>query len=134
MDLESDRAGQITNWWESIEQETIKQALRYSYLAMSDITDCYGSLYTHSFEWALDEGGKQGAKERKKLNVSLGDDGLGARIDGKLMNLNNGQTNGIPQGSTLMDFLAEIILGYADLQLTEKIKEIGRASCRERVF
>lgn len=37
-----------------------------------------------------------------------------------------GQTNGIPQGSVLMDFIAEIVLGYVDLLLTEKLdsKEI----------
>lgn len=28
-----------------------------------------------------------------------------------------GQTNGIPQGSSLMDFVAEIVLGYADQEL-----------------
>ena len=33
-----------------------------------------------------------------------------------------GQTNGIPQGSSLMDFIAEIILGYADTQLVKKLK------------
>jgi hypothetical protein len=32
-----------------------------------------------------------------------------------------GQTNGIPQGSVLMDFVAEIVLGYVDLLLTEKL-------------
>lgn len=121
LDKDSDKAWQITNWWESIEQETIKQALRYSYLAMTDITDCYGSIYTHSFEWALDEGGRAGAKERKKSGTTS--NGLGSRIDSKLQNLNSAQTNGIPQGSTLMDFMAEIILGYADVQLTEKLKQ-----------
>ena len=35
-----------------------------------------------------------------------------------------GQTNGIPQGSVLMDFIAEILLSYADSLLTEKIKEV----------
>jgi hypothetical protein len=33
------------------------------------------------------------------------------------------QTNGIPQGSVLMDFIAEMVLGYADFLLTEKIEE-----------
>lgn len=43
------------------------------------------------------------------------------------MNLQNGQTNGIPQGSVLMDFIAEIVLGYADKVLIDKIQqqEIG---------
>ncbi|PSB01573.1 RNA-directed DNA polymerase [Merismopedia glauca] len=30
-----------------------------------------------------------------------------------------GQTNGIPQGSVLMDFIAEMVLGYADLELSK---------------
>lgn len=119
-DKDSDKAWQVSTWWEAIEQETIKQSLRFNYLAMTDITDCYGSIYTHSFEWALDEDGREGAKRRRKNREDS--NGIGSRIDSKLQNLNSAQTNGIPQGSTLMDFLAEIILGYADLLLTEKIK------------
>lgn len=34
-----------------------------------------------------------------------------------------GQTNGIPQGSTLFDFIAEIVLGYADMLLANRLKE-----------
>ena len=36
-----------------------------------------------------------------------------------------GQTNGLPQGSNLMDFIAEIVLGYADMLLSEKIADTG---------
>jgi hypothetical protein len=36
------------------------------------------------------------------------------------------QTNGIPQGNALMDFIAEIILGYADAKLTCKILSHNR--------
>lgn len=39
--------------------------------------------------------------------------------------MRHGQTNGIPQGSVLMDFIAEIVLGYADLELSEKIQLAG---------
>jgi hypothetical protein len=35
--------------------------------------------------------------------------------------MQSAQTNGIPQGSVLMDFIAEMVLGYADLLLSEKI-------------
>lgn len=34
-----------------------------------------------------------------------------------------GQSNGIPQGSVLMDFIAEIVLGYADLELSRSIEK-----------
>jgi len=37
--------------------------------------------------------------------------------------MSNGQTNGIPQGSVLMDFLAEMVLGFADLELSDKISK-----------
>ena len=39
--------------------------------------------------------------------------------------MQNGQTNGIPQGSVLMDFIAEIILGYSDSELTIKLENLG---------
>ena len=35
-----------------------------------------------------------------------------------------GQTNGIPQGSVLMDFISEMVLGYIDKLLEEKISNI----------
>jgi hypothetical protein len=34
--------------------------------------------------------------------------------------MRHGQTNGIPQGSVLMDFIAEMVLGYADTLITKK--------------
>lgn len=118
---ESDAASQVTNWWESIEQESLRKSLEFDYILTTDITDCYGSIYTHSIEWALHKHGKKGVKKDRKNNVQA--KGLGSVIDNRLMNMNNGQTNGIPQGSVLMDFIAEIVLGYADLELTQRIKD-----------
>src|SRR5262249_56132865 len=39
---------------------------------------------------------------------------LGNKIDWHIQASRYGQTNGISQGSVLMDFVAEIILGYVD--------------------
>lgn len=39
------------------------------------------------------------------------------------MGMQYGQTNGIPQGSVLFDFIAEIVLGYADLLLYEDLQK-----------
>lgn len=36
-----------------------------------------------------------------------------------------GQTNGIPQGSALMDFIAEIVLVYCDEKLTKKLESLN---------
>jgi len=44
-------------------------------------------------------------------------------IDRYIRDMSFGQTNGIPQGSVLMDFIAEMILGYVDLKLGEKIND-----------
>jgi hypothetical protein len=35
-----------------------------------------------------------------------------------------GQTNGIPVGSVLMDFISEIVLGYVDLGISNRIKNL----------
>lgn len=116
----SDKSYQILNWWKTIEQRSIKLSLDYRYVIHSDITDCYGSIYTHSISWALHT--KKKAKKRKnRNNNSL----IEVVIDKHLQDMSHGQTNGIPQGSTLMDFISEIVLGYMDLKLAKKLSTIG---------
>ena len=111
-----DRAEQILYWWQEIEQSSIEFALDYEYIIHTDISNCYDSIYTHSIAWALHD--KPEAKKNinnKKL--------LGNKIDKIIRDMSYNQTNGIPQGSVLMDFIAEMVLGYADLNLAEKIHE-----------
>ena len=97
-------AKQIRSWWQSVEQRSLTYSLEYSHILHTDVTDCYGSLYTHSISWAL-HGLKDG--KEKKGEKSL----LGNRIDSHIQAGRYGQTNGISQGSVLMDFVAEIVLG-----------------------
>ena len=102
----------ILNWWVNSEQALIKNALDYSCCIQTDVTDCYPSIYTPSIAWALH--GKEVAKEdinKKEL--------LGSQIDHKLQQMQGDNVCGIPQGSILMDFLAEVVLDYADSQLYE---------------
>lgn len=114
----SDRANTVNNWWHSVEQSSIELALKYEYVLHTDISDCYGSIYTHSIAWALHT--KETAKNsRNDKNL------IGNIIDCYIQDMSFGQTNGIPQGSVLMDFIAEIILGYADLELSQKISNIS---------
>ncbi|MBU1044546.1 MAG: RNA-directed DNA polymerase [Candidatus Omnitrophica bacterium] len=111
----SDKARAVMNWWHSIEQRSIGLALEYEYILHTDISDCYGSLYTHTIPWALHS--KKTAKEERD-NKQL----IGNVIDKHLQDMSFGQTNGIPQGSALMDFIAEMVLGYADLELSKRVK------------
>lgn len=89
--------------------------MEYKYSYDTDIADCYGSIYTHSIAWAIETIEK--AKEDRSKDL------LGNRIDEYISNLQYGQTNGIPQGSVLMDFIAEIVLGYIDDLLSSQIEE-----------
>ena len=115
---EKDKAEQISRWYQEVEQRSIELALDYRYIFHTDIVDCYGSIYTHSISWALHT--KAYAKKKKNLhNKKL----TGVVIDKVIQNMNLGQTNGIPQGSILMDLIAEVVLGYADLELSKEIKK-----------
>jgi RNA-directed DNA polymerase len=114
LSTQSDRAEQVIRWWHEIEQRSVELALDYEVLAHADIADCYGSLYTHSIAWGLHT--KTVAKAQKRGSKLIGN-----LIDTRIRDMSNGQTNGIPQGAVLMDFIAEIVLGFADTLITEKI-------------
>jgi len=118
-----DKEEQITHWWHEIEQRSIELSLDYAYLFETDITDCYGSIYTHSIAWALHT--KKEAKNKRKDNTLIGN-----VIDEHIQAMKYGQTNGIPQGSVLMDFIAEMVLGYADLELSKKIENSKITDCK----
>lgn len=116
----SAKENQIYEWWHKVEQRSITLALEYNHVLHLDIADCYGSLYTHSIVWALHT--KEEAKKPENRGL---DEFIGNVIDKRIQDMSNGQTNGIPQGSVLMDFIAEIVLGYADLQLTQRLEAKG---------
>lgn len=112
--LQTNQKAQILAWWENIEQRSIELSLDYEYLIETDITNCYGALYTHSIAWALHT--KEKAKQQRRENL------IGNIIDKYIRAMRYGQTNGIPQGSVLMDFIAEMVLGYIDSLLSDRIK------------
>lgn len=114
-DGQKDQAAQITNWWHEIEQQSLIYSLEYSHLLHTDVKDCYGSLYTHSISWAI-----HGLEEAKgdRNGKRLGD-----KIDGIIRAGRYGQTNGISQGSVLMDFIAELVIGYVDELITKDLRD-----------
>jgi RNA-directed DNA polymerase len=112
--VRKDKAAQILTWWQGVEQRSIELALEYDYVFHADITDCYAAIYTHSIAWAIH--GKPAAKAARR-DPSL----TGNIIDNHIQDMRHGQTNGIPQGSVLMDFISEMVLGYADLELSGRL-------------
>lgn len=117
---QKDRAEQVTEWWQAVEQHSIELSLDYEYLIQTDITDCYGAIYTHSIAWALHTKREAKSKENRS-NREL----IGNIIDSCIQDMRNGQTNGIPQGSVIMDFIAEMVLGYADQELSARLENEG---------
>lgn len=107
LDNQTDVATQVRSWWQSVEQRSLIYSLEFSHVLHTDVTDCYGSLYTHSISWALHG---LGMAKSSKGKDSL----LGNKIDSYIRASRYGQTNGISQGSVLMDFVAEIVLGFVD--------------------
>lgn len=116
IDHQSDVATQVRSWWQSVEQRSLAYSLEFSHLVHTDVTDCYGSLYTHSISWAI-HGLNEAKKNRGKSSL------LGNKIDAHIQASRYGQTNGIAQGSVLMDFIAELVLGYVDEQINAALRK-----------
>lgn len=116
-------AAQIESWVENVERESVRLSIKFEYLYKTDIANCYSSIYTHSVAWAIHT--KPVAKTKRKTF-----DNIGNIIDNLLQAMSHGQTNGIPEGSSVMDFVAEIVLGYADIELTRNLD--GRGISRDR--
>lgn len=110
------QSSQISKWWDKIEQTSIKRSLEYNYLFKTDIVNCYSEIYTHSIVWALHT--KEISKKNRNDKKLLGNN-----IDKHLQAMSNGQTNGIPQGSVLMDFIAEVVLRYSDELISYEIEK-----------
>lgn len=109
-------AVQVRNWWLRYEQRSLELSLEYTHLLKTDVTNCYGSLYTHSIAWALH--GYETAKKKPNCNSLFGN-----QIDLHIRNSRYGQTNGITQGSVLMDIIAELVLAYVDYLITKELSD-----------
>lgn len=105
------------HFWSEVEQESIRLSLRYSYILHTDISNFYGSIYTHTIPWALH--GEKEAKKNKNIN-----DLIGNKLDKKIQHMNYGETVGIPQGNIVSDFIAELLLAYIDKLLVERLLEV----------
>ena len=108
------RAATILNWWKCVEQRTISLSLDYRYMFVTDITNCYSSINPQSIEWALTRKGTQYSTDENRE--------LARNMQSLLRAMQHGHNVGIPMGSTLFDFIAEIVLGYADLLLYEELE------------
>lgn len=110
----------ILNWWNNIEQRSIELSLEYRYMFVTDITNCYGAMNPQSFDWAFSMKGTE--------YETAGNSSLSQNIQKFIRALQQGQNIGIPQGSVIFDFIGEIILGYSDLLLHERLKNNSKVT------
>ena len=107
------KATTILNWWDKFEQASIRMSLDYRYMFATDITNCYGTIELQTVEKALSRKGTASEVDVKTDIVRI------------LTMLRQGRNIGLPQGSTLYDIVAEIVLGYADMLLREALERDG---------
>jgi len=107
----------ILNWWNKMEQRSLELSLEYRYMFVTDITNCYGSINPQTIDWALTMKDTQ-----HKTNANHN---LAKNIMSLLKDMQEGRNIGIPQGGTIFDLIAEIILGYADILLYDKLEKKG---------
>lgn len=107
----------------------VKFKIKSRFQARADISNCFGSIYTHSLTWAI--AGKSNAKANRNgfwFN----------NLDSLLMNTNNGETHGILIGAHAYNLVAEIILVVVDYYLVKKgykfIKHIDDYICLTSSF
>ena len=108
------KSATILNWWNTMEQRSLELSLEYRYMFVTDITNCYGSINPQSILWALT---CKGTEHENDKNTQLA-----KNIQTYLRALQKGHNIGIPQGSALFDFVAEMVLGYSDLLLHEELQ------------
>lgn len=108
-DEKNPAASSILKWWRGIEQESIKMSLYYSNMAETDILECYNSMNPRLVALALDG--------------PRAENGVGHRIAWLISKTMDGETDGMPQGSALTDYLAEIVLSYVDVVFSNRLKE-----------
>ena len=111
------QATTILNWWSNMEQTPVELSLRYRYMFVSDISNCFGQVNPESIDWALSRKGTDAATDDNH--------DLAHNIMRLLKALQGGRNIGIPQGSMVFSFIAEIILGYADMLLAQAIEKAG---------
>jgi hypothetical protein len=83
---------------------------RGRYVIQADVAQFYGSIYTHSIEWA--DIGRAAAKARLGINPRPAP-GVGALLDQRMQQMQSGQTHGILVGPDASFVVAEMILSSA---------------------
>jgi len=92
-----------------------KIKIKSRFVVHADVSNCFGSIYTHALSWAL-IGKNQGKIQRNGYWHN--------EIDTYTMNVNKGETHGILIGGHAFNIISEIILVAVDEKLKDRYKYI----------
>lgn len=87
----------------------------FSTMTFADISNCFGSIYTHSISWATKS--KDYSKKHQLIKSQFCQE-----LDNVIRNSNYGETAGILVGSEFSRIFSEIILQRIDLNMTHFLK------------
>ncbi|AWF82008.1 hypothetical protein BTJ40_14880 [Microbulbifer sp. A4B17] len=90
---------------------------KFPFLIAMDITNCFGSIYTHSISWATKS--KEFAKKFRQNYM------FGCSFDSLIQKSNYDETNGIPIGAEISRIFAEVILEDVDRSVVSCLQDRG---------
>lgn len=99
-------------------KNTLEISFGASFRAHADVANCFGSIYTHSLEWAIQ--GYEKAKER--LQERGGEKHWSSTLDITLRNAKRNETSGLPVGPSSSSIAVEIVLAAVDRELAGKFR------------
>lgn len=102
-----------------------KRMHRARFSVLSDISQYYGSIYTHSIPWALHT--REAEKDRLKNH---GPKRLGNLIDDAVRHGQEGQTKGIPVGPDTSLAISEVLLCSIDQTIVSALPHLENSSLR----
>lgn len=111
---DGDRAVEIASHGQLEEQRLLRLA-GHRFIARTDISRFYHSIYTHSIPWALH--GRAAAKADRRSNSA---NVHGNRLDHILRQGQDGQTIGIPVGPDASRYVAEIVAAGIDAEFLSR--------------
>lgn len=94
----------------------IELSFAASFRAHADVANCFGSIYTHSLEWAI-----QGY-EKAKESLRSKDKHWSSKLDTALRNTKRNETIGLPIGPGSSSVAVEIILAAVDRELAKQFR------------
>ena len=120
----------IMNWWDNFEQTSLELSLEYPYMFISDIRDCYGSINVNFIAEALNN---PISFSKDELSKDFDKNSFVANVLNLLHLYQGNMLVGLPQGSALSDFVAEILLTYSDMLFSKEV-QISDIQCKYKVL